>query len=356
MNIKKKESEINELAEYREYLRLHPKLRFLFFELTDSCNLNCRHCGSNCVSKNSAFLSVDLVKKTLDEVAAVYDTKDVWVCLTGGEPFLHLDLIEIIRYSKELGFFCGITSNGTLITEELAQKAAEAGLDTISISLDGMEELHDWFRNYKGAFRRSIKGINNLRRDGIQAEAISVIHKKNIDELDDMFDFFYKNKFYSWCVVNMEPIGRGRLNDELLLDADGIKRLLDFIKAKRQEVQDMRISFGCSHFLPLEYEHEVRGWFFLCLAGVGVLSVTASGDIVSCLDIERRPEFVQGNVTACNIVDVWERKFQIFRKDRTLESKVCSLCKDRIKCGGDSMHTWQFDLNEPNYCIKNMLR
>ena len=92
------------------------------------------------------------------------------------------------------------------------------------------------------------------------------------------------------------------------------------------------------------------------MAGISVASVMVNGDIASCLDIERRPEFVQGNVKKNNFVDVWEHKFQIFRRDRTSESKVCSSCKDKKICGGDSMHTWNFDLNKPNYCIKNMLK
>ena len=354
-NLQKK-SALQEIAEYRDYLREHPKLRFLFFELTDSCNLNCLHCGSNCLSSNSTFLDFGLIKKTLDEVAAVYNTKDIWVCLTGGEPFLHPDLVEIIRYSHQLGFSCGITSNGTLITEDLAVKIAEAGLDTITISIDGLEKSHETFRNRKGCFDLAIKGIENLRRVGIQAEALTVIHKKNIAELEDMFKFFSINHFYSWRVVNMEPIGRAKINDELLLDANELKRLLDFIIEHRHSDPNIRISYGCSHFLPLKYEHEVREWYFFCTAGIGVASVMANGDIASCLDIERRPELVQGNVRTDDFVDVWENRFQIFRKDRTLESRICSSCKERKKCGGDSMHTWNFDLKEPNYCIRNIFK
>lgn len=352
----RKERDFKEVAEYRDYLRMHPKLRFLFFELTDSCNLNCLHCGSNCLSSNRTFLDFALIKKTLDEVAAVYETKDIWVCLTGGEPFLYPGLIEVVRYSHELGFCCGITSNGTLITEELAVKLANAGLNTITISVDGFEESHDSFRNKKGAFNLAIRGIENLRKAGIQAEAITVIHKKNIDELDGLYDFFSANRFYSWRVVNMEPIGRAQINEELLLDAKGMKRLLDFIEEKRKESRNMKISFGCSHFLPLDYEHEVRNWYFLCMAGISVASIMVNGDISSCLDIERRPEFVQGNINTDSFIDVWENRFQIFRMDRTSKSKICGSCKDRKICAGDSMHTWNFNLNEPNYCVKNMLK
>ena len=83
-----KEVDLQKVAEYRDFRRKHPKLRFLFFELTDSCNLNCLHCGSNCLSRNIQFLDFNLIKKTLDEVADAYDTSDIWIELTGGEPAL----------------------------------------------------------------------------------------------------------------------------------------------------------------------------------------------------------------------------------------------------------------------------
>ena len=67
-----KEVDLQKVAEYRDFRRKHPKLRFLFFELTDSCNLNCLHCGSNCQSSNIQFLDFNLIKKTLDEVADAF--------------------------------------------------------------------------------------------------------------------------------------------------------------------------------------------------------------------------------------------------------------------------------------------
>lgn len=351
-----KEVDLQKVAEYRDFRRKHPKLRFLFFELTDSCNLNCLHCGSNCQSSNIQFLDFNLIKKTLDEVADAYDTSDIWIELTGGEPALFPDLPEVIRYSKKLGFQCGMTSNGTLITEELAKKIADAGLDTIAVSIDGFEESHEEFRNRKGCFEKALCGIDNLRKVGIQAEALTVIHKKNFDELEDLFEFLSDNYFYSWRLVNIEPIGRAKTNNELLLDAGEMEQLLDFIQEKRlHQKNSMNVSFGCSHFLPTKYEHEVRDWYFHCLAGIEVASVMVNGDICSCLDIERRPELVQGNVKVDDFIDVWENKFIPFRSDRTQKSRICASCKDRKICGGDSTHTWNFDLNEPNYCVRKML-
>lgn len=80
------------------------------------------------------------------------------------------------------------------------------------------------------------------------------------------------------------------------------------------------------------------------------------GDIASCLDIERRPELVQGNVKTDSFIDIWENKFENLRIDRTEKSKTCFSCEHRHVCEGDSTHTWNFDLNEPNYCIHKMLK
>ena len=357
MQVISKQADLEKLSHYRDYLRENPSLKFLFFELTDSCNLNCLHCGSECLSSNTRFLEFDLIKKTLDEVAQKYDSSKIWVCITGGEPLLHPKLVEIVKYAHNLGFICGMTSNATLIDEKIAEKLVKAVLESITASIDGLGNSHDKFRGKKDAFSLAMKGIENLRKYGLESEALTVVHKNNIVELDKLYDFFSRNKFYSWRVVNMEPIGRAKLNKEFILDAKELKHLLDFIvQKKRNKNEKMYISYGCSHFLPLEYEKEVRDYYFLCLAGIRVASIMVNGDIAACLDIERRPELIQGNVKTDSFIDVWENKFDFFRKDRTCNSKVCSSCKDKKLCGGDSTHTWNYDLQEPNYCIKRIFQ
>ncbi len=348
---------LSKLAKYKEETRTKPVLTDLFFELTDSCNLACLHCGSNCLSTNKQFLDFCLIEKTLNEIAAVYNTSKIWINITGGEPLLHPDLMKTIELSRKLGFRCGMTSNGTLITADKAKQLADSGLETIAVSLDGLKETHEAFRGKKNCFDLALKGVENLRKYGIESQAISVIHKKNIHQLDEMFDFFLKNNFYSWRVINLEPIGRANDNNELLLNASEIKYLLDFIRKKHLDSKcKMEVTYGCSHFLPLKYEMSVRDFIFSCGAGTRVASVMVNGDIASCLDIERRPELIQGNVKTDNFVEIWEKKFENFRVDRTKNSKTCSECKYRKQCCGDSTHTWNFDSNEPNYCVMKMIQ
>ena len=110
-----KESDMLRLAAYQDELRKIPKLRYLFLELTDRCNLNCKHCGSKCTANNSTYLEYSIIEKTLYQVARKYNPSEIMICITGGEPFLHPDIYKIIYLSRSLGFLVGITSNGTLI-------------------------------------------------------------------------------------------------------------------------------------------------------------------------------------------------------------------------------------------------
>ncbi|MBQ2719916.1 MAG: SPASM domain-containing protein, partial [Clostridia bacterium] len=115
------------------------------------------------------------------------------------------------------------------------------------------------------------------------------------------------------------------------------------------------ILYGCSHFLGIDLEREVREWYFLCTAGLYVASITSSGDIVACLDIEKRPELIQGNILKDRLKDVWETKFKIFRKDLSDLNEKCRNCPDCEFCNGGAHHSWNYDTNEQNICFKGIL-
>lgn len=154
----------------------------------------------------------------------------------------------------------------------------------------------------------------------------------------------------------MEPIGRAKEHPELRLEAEDYKYLLDYIREKRcSNKNPMEVTYGCSHFLTEKYEREVRDYYFICGSGIYVAGILCNGDIVSCLDIERRPELVQGNIEADDFAEVWKHRFEIFRTDRTEQCKMCMECEDNELCNADSFHTWNFDKKKPDLCIKQFL-
>lgn len=353
-----KKKHMRALAEYRdETLRPCAQLRSLFLELTVLCNEHCRHCGSQCGDVfNEKPLSLEEYKKILDDVKRDFDITKLRLCVTGGEPLLYPDFFELMEYAHKLGYTWGMTTNGTLITKETAEGLKKVGMCTISVSVDGLKETHDWFRESPGSYEKTMAGIQNLLAvNGFKhVQITTVVHHKNYSELEEMYDIFSKTGVRSWRVINIEPIGRAKDNPDLMLTRDEYKGLIDFIEKHRFK-GPMQVSYGCSHYLGVEHEREVRKWYFLCNAGVYVASIMNNGNITACLDIERRPELVQGNIRTDSLKDVWENRFEIYRNDYRKTGK-CAKCKNYRFCAGDSFHTWNFDKMEPNICMYEMLK
>ena len=157
----------------------------------------------------------------------------------------------------------------------------------------------------------------------------------------------------SWRVIGIEPMGRAKDYPELLLTPDDQKYLFEFIRNMR--IKGEPVCYGCSHYLGLEYEREVRDWYYICTAGVYTASVACNGDILACLDIERRPELVQGNVLKDSFVDTWLNKFQAFRRNLSDDNEKCSQCPDKDYCHGGAFHSWDFDNKKPLVCFKDVL-
>lgn len=341
------------MAVLRKELRQKPKLRYLFIELTDCCNLHCLHCGSSCCRTNNQFLRFDEIIKLIRSVKA-HDPY-VHICLTGGEPLLHPQFEAIAQELYENQLFWSVVTNGTLIDASRARQLKENGVYSVSVSLDGEESEHNELRQSKTAFSKAVSGIQNLQNCGIAVQITTVVTKKNLHKLNRIYDLVRNLAADSWKVVNIEPIGRAIENQELQLSRKEFLFLLDFIREKRKQRHEkqthINITFGCSHFLPLLYEEEVRKSLFICCAGITIAGIQCNGDIAACLDIERRPELVQGNLYQDDFWDVWKNRFQFYRKDRTEQSEFCRNCRMRMICAGDSLHTWDFLQNRPKFCL-----
>lgn len=352
-NIKTKHLKM--LADYRQQLMKQPQLRSLFLELTLRCNENCLHCGSRCNDVRSEELPVQVYFDFLDKIKRDFGTDRLMLCITGGEPLLRKEFFDIMGYAHKLGFRWGMTSNGILITDDVAKQLHECGMGTISISIDGLRDTHDWFRRTKGGYDKAMRGVEALIKQGTfrNVQITTVVHKKNINELDELYDIMCGIDIDSWRVINLEPIGRAKEYPELLLDAEDYRRMFDFIREKRS--LGMPVEYGCTHYLGLDYEREVRDWYFLCNAGVYTASVMANGDIGACLDIERRPETIQGNILRDDFTEVWKNGFSYFRTPLCDKNVQCAQCESKEFCGGGSCHSWDYDKLAQQVCFKDIL-
>jgi radical SAM protein with 4Fe4S-binding SPASM domain len=350
-----KNDTLNRRSEVRERLYKEPDLRHLFFELTLSCNEHCFHCGSGCALDAPSGLSVEKYGEILDEVAANFDKKRIQICITGGEPMLRKDFFDIVGMVHEKGFGWGMTSNATLITKENARRLKECGMATISVSIDGLRDTHDAQRGLRGGYDLAMRGIQNLiDEDCFHAIQITtVINHKNIAELDELFEIVNGIDVDSWRVIGIEPIGRALDHPDMLLTPEDQRRMFSFILEKRRE--GFPVEYGCSHFLGADLEGNVRNRMFLCNAGVFTASIRADGSVTGCLDIMPGPETVFGNVMTESFTDIWNNRFETFRKHLSERNKDCRECEYEKWCAGGAHHSFDYVNNKPLICFKDIL-
>ncbi len=343
---------------FKTKLSKHPMLYNLFWETTLRCNAKCKHCGSrageNIDIQNE--LTTEQIKKAFKSIADKYDVSKILINVTGGEPLVRQDLFDVMKFASDLGFHWGITTNGMLIDDDIIEKMKETKLATMSISIDGLEKSHDEFRGVKGSYKKIIENIRKLQKDKFLHcfQVTTVVNKLNINELEQMYKIMEDLEVDSWRVINVDPIGRANDNSNLALERNDYEYLLNFIKEKRNEAK-FEITFGCAHFVGMEFEQEIRKNMFFCMTGYTTASILYNGDIYVCPNVERRKELIQGNVKQDDFVQVWENKFKWFRDLDKLKCEKCAKCEDWKYCRGDSLHTWNFEKNEPKLCLKQVL-
>jgi len=165
---------------------------------------------------------------------------------------------------------------------------------------------------------------------------------------------FYALILNKWRLQAVEPIGRANINKELLLNSQQMKQLLDFVVRKRINAGNERINYACAHYLA-QYEETIRQQPFYCTAGKQTASITCTGRIVSCLNVQRNDITIQGNLLYDSFIEVWKNKFKIFREDRTNLCSQCISCGHKTLCKGDSAHTWDFNNNTPLHCVMTFM-
>lgn len=331
-------------------------LHTLFFEVTSRCNALCDHCGSRCTASKRDELSSQDFKKVLDNVAENFGTKAIMLNITGGEPLMRKDLFEITEYADSLGFKWGLVTNGMLITDDVISKMKETHMSTITISLDGMKKTHEEFRHVPGCFDRIISAIEKLK-DGNFIEHIQVTFiatKNNIYELPEVYRLLSMLGIDSLRISGIDPIGRAKDNEQLMLSREEYIYLFDFMKKHR--TSQLPVVWSCSHYFGnTESTLDPTGKIFSCYTGIHVASVLSNGDIFGCPNIPRRKELIQGNVLKDDFCEVWKNNFEFYRDPNRTKAKQCEECEYWNYCKGDSFHTFDFETNTPQFCYKKFL-
>jgi len=206
------------------------------WNVTRRCNLKCIHCYAH--AKNIHFgneLSTSQGKTLIDDLS---DFGAPVMLFSGGEPLIREDLPQLAEYAVKKGMRAVISTNGTLITKDVAKNLKEIGLSYVGISLDGMERINDKFRGMKGAFSAAIKGIEHCMEAGIKVGLRFTINRFNSFEIPNLFDLMESMDIPRVCFYHLVYAGRGSnlVNDDL--SADETREAVDIIMDRAKQMHD----------------------------------------------------------------------------------------------------------------------
>lgn len=332
----RKKLALNIYAKYRKSLAESHELTYLFWECTLRCNLNCIHCGSDCTKETvSPDMPLNDFLDVLKSIRNRYDPGKVMVALTGGEPLMRSDLAECGKAISELGFPWGMVTNGYMLNEMKFKQLLDSGLRSVTVSLDGLEESHDWFRGVSGSFARAENAVRLIASvPDFVYDVATCIHKNNIHQIEELYQKLQDAGVKYWRIFTIFPKGRAAGNPVLKPDGELLRKIFDFISDKRKE-NKMKISYGCEGYLG-SYEGEVRDSFFFCRAGINIGSVLIDGSVSACPSL--RSDFIQGNIYKDNFLDIWDNQFSVMRDRSWTKTGVCADCNSYKYCEGNGLH------------------
>ncbi len=320
-------------------IRVH-ELNYLFWECTTRCNFRCRHCGSDCgIAEREKDMPLADFLAAVDTIPQKERAKNFNVVLTGGEPLLRPDILEIGRELRKRDLLWSLVSNGWLYDDAMHLKLVEAGIGAVTVSLDGLEASHEWMRGIPGSYSRALRAINAFARDPrVNGDVVTCVNKRNIGELPGMYDLLKATGLKQWRLFTVIPIGRAASDPDMKLSDAEFRTLMEFIRQKRGEGGTMNVTFSCEGYVG-RYEEKVRDGRFFCHAGVNIASVLIDGRICACPNIDR-DRFPQGNIHEDSLWQVWNERFQPFRDRSWARTGRCEKCQQWRDCLGGGMHNW----------------
>jgi 12,18-didecarboxysiroheme deacetylase len=210
------------------------------WNVTRKCNLKCVHCYAHATEQSVADeLSTDEGKRLIDDLAQFGAPV---MLFSGGEPLVRQDLPELAAYAVEKGMRAVISTNGTLITPDLAKTLKEIGLSYVGISLDGMQGINDKFRGVNGAYQKALEGIRNCQNAGIKVGLRFTINKFNVEEIPDIFDLLEEMDIPRVCFYHLVYAGRGSEMVEADLSLEDTRKAVDLIIDRTKALHDKGLS------------------------------------------------------------------------------------------------------------------
>lgn len=308
-------------------------LKSCVWELTLACCFSCKYCGSAGGRAREKELSTEECFRVAEELAALGCER---VSLIGGEVFLRKDWKQVAEKLRMLGIRVAVITNGFIFSEQLIRDLKEIGIESVAVSLDGPEKVHDRYRQ-EGSYRRATEAIRKLTEHGIPTSVISTLNAENGKELEVLYRKLCEYPIFAWQLQACSPMGNAaKYGIPYRFD---FRDVIDFVESHRMQAPFMMgIADNIGYFT--ETEASLRGGedaeFPGCSAGITSIGIDSIGNVRGCESMYDM-RFIEGNVREQPLREIWEdpehfaynRKF--VKEDLT---GACSRCPQGPYCAG----------------------
>lgn len=311
------------------------RLRSCVWELTLACCFSCRYCGSRAGRARENELST---AECLDVAAQLADLGCQRVSLIGGEVFMRRDWAQIASALTSRGVRVPIITNGFLFTPDLIDTMRRAGIESVAISLDGVEAIHDAFRQ-QGSFRRADLAIDTLTRAGIPVSVITTLHSANIACLNELYRYLSDKAIYAWQLQACSPMGYAA--DTAMDHRIDFGTVIRFVAEHAPRAPfSLGIADNIGYFTPdegrLRGNLSGRAVYRGCSAGLDTIGIDSVGNVRGCESMYD-PAFTEGNLRHRRLRDIWQDPSAFAYNRRFTPDQLtgkCASCPEGYRCAG----------------------
>lgn len=354
---------MKELIEPHPFTARKSTAPVVIWNLLRKCNLSCKHCYANSFFKDfEGELSLEQCLKTVDELK---EAKIPALILSGGEPLLHPHLFDIAQYAKKQKFYLALSSNGILITEEVADRLKEIDFNYVGVSLDGLASTHDQIRGEVGAFDKSLQGIKNGVARGLKMGIRTTLTNTNYTQIEAMIDLSISLGVEKFYLSHLNYGGRGNKREDAHFKMTREVMLMLFDKALEIERNHIPLEIVTGNndadavFMHLwakekfpaqnisHVEAMLKSWGGNA-SGVGVANIDSQGDVHPDTFW---PGVKLGSVKEKSFTEIWSSNenpiIKVLRSDRKQITGRCHDCHFFDICNGNTRVRAQTLLNDP---------
>lgn len=321
--------------------------------LTDTCNLSCMHCSRKELLNSSKHNFISNWREIVDKLS---DNGVIQIFLTGGEPFLHPDILDMIQYIKERKIYIAILTNGLLLTENMLNKLESMLIDDfdyIQISVDGITNTYEFMR--KGAkFNQLEHRLNLISNYSIKTQIAMVLNEITYKEMFDVYKLCLK---YNVDFIRYMPMFDNNTVD--ISQCDDSKVIKEFAKVLNDKICNKTKIDIVGDPIPLLYPFAI--WLrnkypeiyfptgkHICPAGVTSCEISVGGDVYPCSYLENKI-FWAGNIYQDSVKNLWDKQIWNCVRNRKPRSDSCIKCSESENCLGGCPASSYFRYGQFNY-------